>query len=68
MQQDAGPDRLAALYSTTSLEGLDRPWDKLAGLVGSLDVQTRCMGAIYIANGVRGKRLYRVPTSERAHE
>src|SRR5438034_1400194 len=47
---------LAALHSTTSLEGLDRPWDKLAGLVGSLDVQTRCMGAIYIASGARGKR------------
>jgi SAM-dependent methyltransferase len=55
----------AALYSTTSLEGLDRPWDKLAGLVGGLDVQTRCMGAIYIANGACCKRLYRVPTSER---
>lgn len=49
----------AALHSTTSLEGLDRPWDKLAGLVGSLDVQTRLMGAVYIASGACGKRLRR---------
>lgn len=46
-----------ALHSTTSLEGLGSPWDKLAALVGPLDVQTRCMGAVYIASGVRGKPL-----------
>ena len=51
----------AALRSTTSLEGLDKPWDKLAGLFGSLDVQTRCMGAVYIASGARGKRPRRAP-------
>jgi len=44
-----------ALHSTTSLEGLGSPWDKLAALLGPLDVQTRCLGAVYIASGVRGK-------------
>lgn len=57
----------AALHSTTSLEGLGRPWDKLAGLVGSLDVQTRLMGAIYIASGACGKRSRRAAPRERAH-
>jgi SAM-dependent methyltransferase len=41
-----------ALHSTSSLEGLHRPWDRLASLIGNLDVQTCCMGAIYIASGV----------------
>lgn len=51
-----------ALHSTTSLEGLGSPWDKLAALFGPLDVQTRCMGAVFIASGARGKRPRRSAT------
>lgn len=40
---------MAALYSTTSLEGLRRPWSYLADLVGEMDVTQR--GGVYIASG-----------------
>lgn len=41
----------AALYSVTSLAGLERPWDLLAARLASLQVRTRGFGGIYIASG-----------------
>ena len=43
---------LAAMYSVTSLEGLGRPWDRLAARLVDVEVQTAMMGGIYIASGV----------------
>lgn len=43
---------LAALYSVTSFEGLDRPWDLLARRLADVEVRTSLMGGIYIASGV----------------
>jgi SAM-dependent methyltransferase len=40
---------LAALYSTSSLEGLDKPWDRLARFVTDLQVESVLQGSIYIA-------------------
>ncbi|MGH6639484.1 MAG: class I SAM-dependent methyltransferase [Polaromonas sp.] len=57
----------AALHSTTTLEGLDRPWDKLAGQVGNMEVTTRLLGAVYIASGVYEKHAGRTATREHAH-
>jgi demethylmenaquinone methyltransferase/2-methoxy-6-polyprenyl-1,4-benzoquinol methylase len=37
-------------YVTTT-EGLDRPWDLLAEQVGSMDVELRLLGAVYLAVG-----------------
>jgi demethylmenaquinone methyltransferase/2-methoxy-6-polyprenyl-1,4-benzoquinol methylase len=42
---------LAALYSVSSLQGMARPWDLLAGQLAGLQVQTTGFGAIYIARG-----------------
>lgn len=41
----------AALYSVTSLEGLSRPWDKLAAHLHDMRVQTTMMGGVYVASG-----------------
>ena len=41
----------AALYSTTTLEGLRRPWDQLARRMRDLQVQTAGLGGVYIASG-----------------
>lgn len=57
----------AALHSTTTLEGLGQPWDKLAGLVGNMEVQTRFLGAVYIASGVNGERPGGAATPAHAH-
>lgn len=43
---------LAAMYSVTSLEGLGRPWDKLARRLTDVEVRTALTGGIYIASGV----------------
>jgi hypothetical protein len=45
----------AALHSITSLEGLRRPWSRLAAFTGPLDVRTALLGAVYIASGRLGK-------------
>lgn len=42
----------AASHSVTSLEGLGRPWSRLAEQVGELDVTATMMGGVYIASGV----------------
>lgn len=42
---------LAALYSVTSLEGLNRPWDKLAARLRDLEVRNIGLGGIYLAGG-----------------
>lgn len=41
----------AALHSVTSLEGLGRPWDKLAQRLVEVEVETALLGGIYIARG-----------------
>lgn len=41
----------AALYSVTALEGLSRPWDRLAARLDDVEVQTPLMGGIFIAAG-----------------
>lgn len=41
----------AALHSVTSLEGLRKPWSRLAARTGPLDVETALLGAVYIASG-----------------
>ncbi|MES2949161.1 MAG: methyltransferase domain-containing protein [Pseudomonadota bacterium] len=45
---------LAALHSTSSLEGLNEPWNYLAEQVGAMDVVSMPIGGIYIAKGVTG--------------
>lgn len=42
---------LAALNSASSLEGLDRPWNLLAELVGEMNVFDTSMTGFYIASG-----------------
>jgi SAM-dependent methyltransferase len=41
----------AAQYSVTSLEGLERPWDRLAAHTGALDVESFLLGGVYLASG-----------------
>jgi SAM-dependent methyltransferase len=41
----------AAMYSMASLEGLARPWDRLAGRLHDVHVHTAWLGGIYIAEG-----------------
>ena len=41
----------AARYSVSSLEGLQRPWDRLAARCGRLDVENLLLGGLYIASG-----------------
>ena len=41
----------AALHSVSSLDGLDRPWGRLAGYIDNLRVDTMMAGGVYIASG-----------------
>jgi SAM-dependent methyltransferase len=41
----------AAQYSVSSLEGLDRPWDRLAAHTGPLEVESLALGGVYLASG-----------------
>jgi SAM-dependent methyltransferase len=43
---------MAAMYSATSLEGLEQPWSRLAEHLAELEVSTEPMGGVYIASGV----------------
>jgi hypothetical protein len=43
---------MAAMYSATSLEGLDQPWSHLAKHLDKLEISTELMGSVYIASGV----------------
>jgi demethylmenaquinone methyltransferase/2-methoxy-6-polyprenyl-1,4-benzoquinol methylase len=43
---------LAALYSTTSLEGLGHPFSRLAPRLAHFRVQHTALGGIYVASGV----------------
>jgi demethylmenaquinone methyltransferase/2-methoxy-6-polyprenyl-1,4-benzoquinol methylase len=43
---------MAALYSTTSLEGLGHPWSRLAPRLADFRVQHTVLGGIYVASGV----------------
>lgn len=54
----------AALHSTTSLEGLYKPWDLLAASLEGIDIQTRGLGGIYVLSGVC-HRPPRLPASAR---
>ncbi len=52
---------LAALYSVTSLEGLARPWDRLAARLDDVAVDAVLGGAMFIASGrYRGAHRPRV--------
>lgn len=42
---------MAALYSVSSLEGLQRPWDLLAQRLSDFSVQTALLGGIFVAAG-----------------
>jgi demethylmenaquinone methyltransferase/2-methoxy-6-polyprenyl-1,4-benzoquinol methylase len=42
---------MAAVYSVSSLEGLQRPWDLLAARLVEVSVQTALLGGIYVAAG-----------------
>lgn len=48
----------AALYSTTSLEGLREPWDKLARHLRHVEVRTTMLGAMFIASGVYAPQVH----------
>lgn len=48
----------AALYSTTSLEGLREPWDKLARHLRHVQVRTTLLGAMFIASGVYAPQVH----------
>jgi ubiquinone/menaquinone biosynthesis C-methylase UbiE len=41
----------AAWHSVTTLEGLDRPWSRLAELIGPMDVETLWLDTVYVASG-----------------
>jgi SAM-dependent methyltransferase len=41
----------AALHSVTTLEGLDKPWSRLAERIGPLNVETLLLDTVYIASG-----------------
>ena len=41
----------AALHSVTTLEGLDKPWSRLAARVGPVHVETLLLDTVYIASG-----------------
>jgi demethylmenaquinone methyltransferase/2-methoxy-6-polyprenyl-1,4-benzoquinol methylase len=43
---------LAALYSATSLEGLGRPWSRLAPRLVDFHVQHTVLGGVYVARGI----------------
>jgi demethylmenaquinone methyltransferase/2-methoxy-6-polyprenyl-1,4-benzoquinol methylase len=47
---------LAALYSTTSLEGLGHPWSLLERRLSGFAVQHTLLGGIYIASGTYAAR------------
>ncbi len=42
----------AAMRSTTTLEGLSRPWSHFEGLVGELRVEELLGGGVYLATGI----------------
>jgi len=42
----------AAMYSVTSLDGMDQPWRLLADRVGRMRVEPKLFGAAYVASGV----------------
>jgi SAM-dependent methyltransferase len=48
----------AALYSTTSLEGLREPWDKLARHLRHVQVRTTLLGAMFIASGIYAPQVH----------
>jgi ubiquinone/menaquinone biosynthesis C-methylase UbiE len=43
---------MAAMYSTTSLEGLSQPWSCLAEHLDQLEVTTALIDSVFIASGV----------------
>lgn len=48
----------AALYSVTSLEGLESAWDKLAAHLRHVQVSTTMMGAMFIARGIYAPHIH----------
>lgn len=47
---------LAALRSTSTLEGLSRPWSHLASAVGRMRVERMMLGGVYVASAVLARR------------
>jgi ubiquinone/menaquinone biosynthesis C-methylase UbiE len=43
---------MAAMYSATSVEGLEQPWSHLAQHLDQIEISTELMGSVYIASGV----------------
>ncbi len=41
----------AAMYSVTTMDGMERPWSILAGYLPDLDVRAAWMGAVFVAAG-----------------
>ena len=48
----------AALYSVSSLEGLDRSWDKLMAHLRDVKLQSALMGGMFIASGVYAPQVH----------
>jgi SAM-dependent methyltransferase len=48
----------AALYSTTSLEGLREPWDKLVRHLRHVQLRTTLLGAMFIASGIYAPQVH----------
>jgi SAM-dependent methyltransferase len=48
----------AALYSTTSIEGLREPWDKLAAHLRHVEVRTTLLGAMFVASGLYAPQVH----------
>ena len=42
----------AALYSVSSLDGLNQPWSELAKRLTNFDQHATWMGSVYIASGI----------------
>ena len=43
----------AALRSVSSLDGLHQPWDHLLAQLGTLQIESRLFGGVFMANGVK---------------
>ncbi|MDO8905973.1 class I SAM-dependent methyltransferase [Hydrogenophaga sp.] len=50
----------AAMYSVTTMDGLDKPWSILATFLRDMDVSTTWMGSIFIATGTWSGREHEV--------
>jgi demethylmenaquinone methyltransferase/2-methoxy-6-polyprenyl-1,4-benzoquinol methylase len=47
---------MAAMYSVSRLDGLDRPWDRLAARLADVEIETTAFGGIFTVRGVYAPR------------